>query len=80
MDNVARRQFLKTVGAGVNDPPADFKDPQDVKVVQLDAVCRRSRWMMGALPALTRCPLRRSRSLFSGCWPRSGSFAACPGR
>jgi glucosamine-6-phosphate deaminase len=26
-----------------NDPPADFNDPQDVKVVQLDAVCRQQQ-------------------------------------
>ena len=26
-----------------NDPPADFNDPKDVKVVQLDAVCRQQQ-------------------------------------
>jgi glucosamine-6-phosphate deaminase len=40
-----------------NDPPvADFQDPQTVKIVQLDEVCRRQQVGEGAFPNLEAVP------------------------
>jgi glucosamine-6-phosphate deaminase len=42
-----------------NDPPvADFGDPLDVKVVELDAACRRQQVNEGHFPALDAVPAR----------------------
>jgi glucosamine-6-phosphate deaminase len=39
-----------------NDPPADFADPLDVKVVELDRACRRQQVGEGHFPALDDVP------------------------
>jgi glucosamine-6-phosphate deaminase len=39
-----------------NDPPVDFNDPQDVKVVELDEVCRNQQVHDGCFPALDDVP------------------------
>jgi glucosamine-6-phosphate deaminase len=42
-----------------NDPPvADFTDPDDVKIVELDAVCRRQQVDDGCFPNLAAVPER----------------------
>ncbi len=39
-----------------NDPPADFEDPLDVKVVALDEVCRQQQVGEGHFPAVAAVP------------------------
>lgn len=39
-----------------NDPPADFNDPQLVRVVQLDEVCRRQQVSDGQFPSIDDVP------------------------
>lgn len=39
-----------------NDPPADLHDPASVKVVQLDAVCRKQQVNDGCFPSLESVP------------------------
>ena len=39
-----------------NDPPVDFDDPQDVKIVELDEVCRNQQVHDGCFPALDDVP------------------------
>lgn len=39
-----------------NDPPADFNDPEWVKVVELDAVCRRQQVNDGCFPSVEQVP------------------------
>jgi glucosamine-6-phosphate deaminase len=39
-----------------NDPPADFNDPQLVRVVELDEVCRMQQVHDGAFPELSDVP------------------------
>jgi glucosamine-6-phosphate deaminase len=42
-----------------NDPPvADFADPRDVKVVELEAACRRQQVNEGHFPGLDDVPAR----------------------
>jgi glucosamine-6-phosphate deaminase len=42
-----------------NDPPvADFRDPQTVKIVTLDADCRRQQVNDGCFPTLAAVPLQ----------------------
>ncbi len=45
-----------------NDPPvADFDDPEDVKIVELDAICRQQQVDDGCFPSLAACRARPSR-------------------
>jgi len=39
-----------------NDPPADFEDPEDVKVVELDAACRAQQIHEGHFPSVDDVP------------------------
>lgn len=39
-----------------NDPPAEFNDPEWVKVVELDAVCRQQQVNDGCFPSLDEVP------------------------
>jgi glucosamine-6-phosphate deaminase len=41
-----------------NDPPADFADPLDVKVVELDHACRQQQVGEGHFPAIGDVPTR----------------------
>jgi glucosamine-6-phosphate deaminase len=39
-----------------NDPPADFEDPKDVKIVQLDAACRQQQVEDGCFSTIDKVP------------------------
>jgi glucosamine-6-phosphate deaminase len=41
-----------------NDPPADFQDPKDVKIVQLDAVCRQQQVDDECFSSIDQVPTR----------------------
>ena len=41
-----------------NDPPADLNDPETVRVVELDEMCRRQQVFDGCFPALDDVPRR----------------------
>ena len=87
-DRLARRPARpRLLGIGVNghlafnDPPvADFADPLDVKVVQLDEVCREQQVQDGASTTSTRSPPGDHPHRAPAPRRRGGCSAWCPAR
>ena len=62
-----------------NDPPvADFDDPRDVKVVELDDACQRQQVGEGHFPRSTRCRPTRSPSRSPPCCAPATVLANVP--
>ncbi len=62
-----------------NDPPADFSDPETVKIVELDAECRRQQVDDGCFAKLSEVPTRAITVTIPGLLACGAIFCVVPG-
>lgn len=62
-----------------NDPPADLRDPEAVRVVELDARCRLQQVNDGCFPALAAVPRRALTLTVPAILAASAVFCTVPG-
>lgn len=63
-----------------NDPPADLDDPQPVKVVDLDQMCREQQVFDGCFPALEAVPQQAITLTIPTLLSASELFCSVPGK
>jgi glucosamine-6-phosphate deaminase len=63
-----------------NDPPADLHDPQPVKIVELDAMCREQQVLDGCFAALDEVPRKAITLTVPTLLAGRELFCSVPGR